>query len=330
MRRPIAAAAAVLLTILLTVIPRAGAHQADVTCPRIISHRTSMLAAPENTVPGILSVPATGADGVEMDVQWSSSSFPVLMHDSTVDRTTNGTGAPASMGLGQLRALSAADYAPWKTNPAYGGFNADGSAKTPVPYGYEFMSASSSADLDALLDIHAVPAELGTQKMRIYVDDYFGWAGRTIVMGPADQVTAMHGWEPDLRYAVIEYNAAATIRRGESILATGATAYAVPARDITPAAVAYWHAYGLEVLAWTTDSTTIDVAATWRQMRDAGVDTLITNQPAAARTALCAVSPTTVPTTTLPTTTTPPVTPTTKPTATPPTTEASADPTLGG
>lgn len=278
MRRLLAGPAVILLTILIAQIPHARAGLA-VTCPQIVAHRTLMLAAPENTVPGIQAVPATGADGVEMDVQWSSSSFPVLMHDATVDRTTNGTGTPASLGLGQLTALLAQDYAPWKTDPAY--------AAVHVPYGNQFMSATSSADLDALLDIHAVPTELGMTKLRTYVDDYFGWAGRSLVMAPVEQVTAMHGWEPGLRYAVIEYNAAATIRRGESIVAAGAGAYVVPARDVTPAAVAYWHAYGLQVLAWTTDSPAIDSPATWAQMRDAGVDTLITNQPAEARTVLC-------------------------------------------
>lgn len=295
-------AVAALFAAVFAVVPHGAVPQAAGACPRIVSHRTNMLTAPENTVPGIQSVNGiraadgswatqpTRADGVEMDVQWSSSAFPILMHNATVDATTNGTGAPASLGLGQLRALSAADYAPWKTNPDYGGFRADGTPVTPVPYGYEFMAAASSANLDVLLDIHATATELGTEKLRVYVDDYFGWATRTLVMAPAADVTAMHGWEPDLQYAVIEYNSATTIRRGESVLATGAIAYAVPARDITPAAVAYWHSYGLKVLAWTTDSATIDVAATWRQMRDAGVDVLITNRPLAARDELCAAS----------------------------------------
>lgn len=252
-------------------------------CPRIIAHRTLMLDRPENTVAGIEAVPATGAAGVEMDVQWSSSSFPVLMHDTTVDRTTDGAGPPASLGLGQLTALSAADYAPWRTDPRFAG--------THVPYGWEFMHAAAAGGLDTLLDIHAAPAELGTQKLRIYVSDYFGWAGRTLIMGPVEQIAAMHAWEPGLRYAVIEYNSSSSIRRGESIVAAGAIAYVVPARDVSPAAVAYWHAYGLAVYAWSTDSTAIDTPATWSALRDAGVDGLITNEPVAARAVLCGGAP---------------------------------------
>lgn len=284
MRRFLAGAAAMLALLALTPSPPAAA--AGTVCPRIIAHRTLMLQRPENTIPGIQAVPATGADGVEMDVQWSSSSFPVLMHDATVDRTTNGTGTPASLGLGDLRALSAADFSPWNTS-AYGGFNADGSAKTPVPYGWEFMNAVSSEGLDTLLDIHAVPTQLGTQKLRTYVSDYFGWTAHTIVMAPVDQVTAMHAWWPEATYAVIEYNGSSTIRRGESITASGATVYVVPARDVTAAAVAYWHAYGLIVYAWSTDSTAIDVAATWHSLIADGVDGLITNHPGDARSALC-------------------------------------------
>lgn len=281
MRRILAAAAALLLAAVAALVARSALASAP-SCPQVIAHRTLMNARPENTVAGIQAVPATGATAVEMDVQWSTSGFPVLMHDPTVDRTTNGTGAPSAMSLGALRALSAAAYAPWQTMPPFGGFNPDGTPRTPVPYGYEFMQAVASAGLDVLLHINATPTQLGTQKLRTYVADYFGWTGRSLVMASAEQVAAMHAWEPGLRYGVIEYNSSSTIRRGESILAAGAQAYVVPARDVSPAAVAYWHAYGLTVYSWSSDSPSIDVPPTWDALADAGVDVLITNEPAAA------------------------------------------------
>jgi glycerophosphoryl diester phosphodiesterase len=277
MRRPLIAAVALLAA--LFVQAPAAAVRAPAPCPRIIAHRTLMLDHPENTVVGVQAVPATGADGVEMDVQWSSSSFPVLMHDATVDRTTNGTGTPASLGLGQLMALLAQDYAPWKTDPAYAGVH--------VPYGYEFMSAVAAADVDVLLHINATPTQMGTQKLRVYVADYFNWESRSIVMGHADEVAAMHGWEPGLRYAVIEYPPAGRLWTPEYLRSIGAVAYVLPYDQIHPATVAWYHASGIQVYAWTSDNAAYDIPANWTAMAAAGVDALITNRPAAARGVLC-------------------------------------------
>lgn len=292
-RRPLAAAAALLLAATGALIAR-PAPAAAPSCPVVIAHRTLMNQRPENTVPGIQAVPATGAAGVEMDVQWSSSGFPILMHDPDVSRTTNGTGTPASMSLGALRALSAAAYAPWQAG-IYGGFNSDGTPRTPVPYGYEFMAATADAGLDVLLHINATPTQTGTHKLKVYVDDYFGWRDRSLVMASADQVVAMRGWEPGLHYAVIEYPPAGRTWAGEYLRSIGAEAYVLPYDRVSPALVTYLHSYGLKVYSWTSDSTTVDVAANWQALAAAGADYLITNQPAAALADLatrCAAAPT--------------------------------------
>jgi glycerophosphoryl diester phosphodiesterase len=52
-------------------------------------------------------------DFVEIDVRETLDGVFVSMHDDTVDRTTNGTGAIAQMTWAQIKALNAADYAPW-------------------------------------------------------------------------------------------------------------------------------------------------------------------------------------------------------------------------
>lgn len=274
MRRiPITAAAVV--AALLLVPSDASSRAAVAACPQVLAHRGAP-TAPENTVPAIERAGTTGADMVELDVQWSNSSYPILMHDATVDRTTDGTGTPAGMTLTQLRALWAADYAPWSTDPQY--------ASTPVPYGWEYMSAASTADLDVLLDIHATPTELGMEKLAYYIDA-FSWRARTVVMGSPTQVAAMRVWQPDLRYAVIEYNPHSggitqQIRTGESVQSLGAQVYVVPARDVTVDAVAYWQSYGLAVWTWTSDSPALDVSETWSRVTAAGVSGIITNHPA--------------------------------------------------
>jgi glycerophosphoryl diester phosphodiesterase len=262
------------LTLVLPVTGPAKTSTVPV-CPAVVGHRAGGTYAPENTLPGITATAQQGATVVEMDVQWSSSSFPVLMHDATVDRTTNGTGAAATLGLGQLTALWAADYQPWRADPQY--------ADTRVPYAGDFMPAAARAGLDVILDIHATPTEVGMDKLAIYIDRA-DWRARTVVMGSPAQVTAMHGWHPELRYALIEYPAAGMIRTGESVRATGATVYVVPFDRITPAAVTYWKSYGLDVYTWTSDRPEWDVDGNWRKVTTAGVDAIVTNRPAALKT----------------------------------------------
>ncbi len=73
--------------------------------PLVISHAACAGHAPENTLAGIRTALELGADAIEVDVQASADGVPVLMHDLTVDRTTNGSGDLASLTLEQLQAL---------------------------------------------------------------------------------------------------------------------------------------------------------------------------------------------------------------------------------
>ena len=80
--------------------------------PLVISHAACGGHAPANTLAGIRAALAFNVDGIEIDVQCSKDGVPVLMHDLTVDRTTNGTGAVAELTLEQLKALDAGGEPP--------------------------------------------------------------------------------------------------------------------------------------------------------------------------------------------------------------------------
>ncbi len=75
--------------------------------PLIIAHAGCAGHAPANTLAAVRAALSLSVDAIEVDVQTSADGVPVLMHDLTVDRTTNGTGAVASLTLNQLRALDA-------------------------------------------------------------------------------------------------------------------------------------------------------------------------------------------------------------------------------
>jgi glycerophosphoryl diester phosphodiesterase len=76
--------------------------------PHLIAHRGGSMLAPENTL-AALEPAATrwGADMIEIDVHSSADGRCVLMHDPTVDRTTNGTGRVDAMTLAELKQLDA-------------------------------------------------------------------------------------------------------------------------------------------------------------------------------------------------------------------------------
>ncbi|MGD9911175.1 glycerophosphodiester phosphodiesterase family protein [Methanothrix sp.] len=73
----------------------------------LIGHRGAPALAPENTLQGIRKAHSCGAEMVEMDVRLSSDGVLVLMHDETVDRTTNGSGRVEDLSIGELRGLDA-------------------------------------------------------------------------------------------------------------------------------------------------------------------------------------------------------------------------------
>ncbi len=75
--------------------------------PFVISHAACKGYAPENTLLGVRQAIELGADGIEIDVHASRDGVPVLIHDDTVDRTTDGSGAVSQMALTQLRKLDA-------------------------------------------------------------------------------------------------------------------------------------------------------------------------------------------------------------------------------
>jgi glycerophosphoryl diester phosphodiesterase len=72
-----------------------------------IAHRGGAALRPEETLPAFEHALAVGADVLEFDVHASSDGVVVAMHDGTVDRTTDGTGAIKAMTLDELRALDA-------------------------------------------------------------------------------------------------------------------------------------------------------------------------------------------------------------------------------
>ncbi len=75
--------------------------------PLIIAHRGARDVAPENTLAAFRAALEAGADGIELDVTRCATGEIVVIHDDTVDRTTDGHGRVAEMPFPALRELDA-------------------------------------------------------------------------------------------------------------------------------------------------------------------------------------------------------------------------------
>src|SRR5215216_2099277 len=74
---------------------------------QMIAHRGGPTNAPENTLAAFRNAITQGADWLEFDVQMTKDGALVVIHDETVDRTTDGTGAVHDLTLEQIRSLDA-------------------------------------------------------------------------------------------------------------------------------------------------------------------------------------------------------------------------------
>ncbi len=94
-----------------TQSPTRGEHGEDVAGPPwILGHRGSPVEAPENTLVSLRRALELGLDGVEYDLHGCASGEPVLIHDETLDRTTDGRGLVADLTLPELAGIDAGGW----------------------------------------------------------------------------------------------------------------------------------------------------------------------------------------------------------------------------
>jgi glycerophosphoryl diester phosphodiesterase len=79
----------------------------ELATPIVIAHRGDKSFAPENTLAAFKQAAEKGADAVEFDVKLTADGKVIVLHDQTVDRTTNGSGNVTKLPLSVLQELEA-------------------------------------------------------------------------------------------------------------------------------------------------------------------------------------------------------------------------------
>ena len=122
-----------------------GPGRPSLDLPRVIGHRGAAALAPENTLAALRRAADLGVRLVEVDVKLTADGVPILMHDDTLDRTTDGSGP--------VRDLAAADIGRLDAGRWFG----DAFAGEPVPTLREALALAVARDLSINLEIKPCP-----------------------------------------------------------------------------------------------------------------------------------------------------------------------------
>ncbi|MFD0142432.1 MULTISPECIES: glycerophosphodiester phosphodiesterase [unclassified Streptomyces] len=229
----------------------------------VVAHRGASSLAPENTMVAQEVGRRSGADYIENDVQLSQDGVPYLMHDATVDRTTNGSGDITTLRSAQLDRLDAGSwFAPVFTGvrvPTLAAQLADLRSRGGNLL-LEIKRADTREQVAAVVDV------VETQRMtdRVLVQSFdprhLRWVHE---LAPGLPLALLRSTlDPD-PVAVAEELHLASYNPGG------------PALETRPGIVADLHRAGVATWVWT-----VDTADRWNRYEQYGVDGIITNRPA--------------------------------------------------
>ncbi len=246
--------------------------------PRVFGHRGAAGLAPENTLVSFRRAAADGADVLELDVHATRDGEIVVLHDPTLDRTTDGTGPVSMVPWDEVARLDA-------------GFRFTPDGGRTHPFRARGVRVPRLAEL--LRELPDMPVNIEIkQEAPAIVDDVVALlraAGTRVVLAAEHDVImqAIRTAAPEIPTSLAAGEVAAFINAlgaGERpVLPAGAVALQIPPRYgtvelITPATITAAHALGAEIHAWT-----IDEEDEMRALLAIGCDGIISDVPAVAR-----------------------------------------------
>ncbi len=224
-----------------------------------VAHRGASRYAPENTLPAFRLALEEGARAVECDVQRTRDGHLVVIHDQTVDRTTDGRGAVGALALDDLRRLDAGRW----FAPEFAG--------TPIPLFDEVLDLVRGRALLKLEIKNAPTFYDGIEQQALDAIRRRGMEEDVLLMSfdhvSVRTVRRLSAQSPaGIIYSARLVDAPAAAR------AAGADALCIHWPYVTEDVVAQAHRAGLRVLVWTVDDE-----ETFRRCLAAGVDGVTSN-----------------------------------------------------
>jgi glycerophosphoryl diester phosphodiesterase len=230
---------------------------------RIWAHRGNSSAAPENTAASDEAARRAGAEWIENDVRMTKDGVPVVMHDETVDRTTDGTGPIQSLTAVQVSQLDAGSW----FAPAFKGQR--------VPTLAAQLDGLKTRGGNLLLEIKG--RHTRSSVVRIVQEiQVHRMSGRVFVQSFEPQhLRWVHELAPELPLGLLRFALdpdPVAIAKDLELTAYNPSDAALQTR---PGIIRELHAAGVAINIWT-----VDAANRWDALERAGVDGIITNCPA--------------------------------------------------
>lgn len=246
------------------------------TWPVNMAHRGASFDAPENTMEAFHRAIEGGAGGLELDAHMTLDGEIVVIHDDTVDRTSDGTGFVRETTLEGLRGLDAGyRFTPdgGRTHP----FRGRGARVPTLREVYEaFPGTPINVDIKEVQDgveriVRKTIREVGGEECTIVASGHYPVIRRFRGQGVGIPTAAS--------YREVGVFFALSLLGLEGLLDPQYQVLQVPPRHrgvpvVTSRFIAAAHALGLRVDVWT-----IDEADEMRRLLDLGVDTIMTNRP---------------------------------------------------
>ena len=256
---------------------RGEARSVRVDWPTNFAHRGASARAPENTLESFRLAVEAGAGGLELDVHMTLDGEIVVIHDPTVDRTTNGSGAVARMTLDEIRGLDAGYR-----------FSPDGGST--YPYRGRGLRVPTLAEVyeefpDPPVNIEIKEAQPGVEEAVLEVIREAGAVGRTLVAsnrhGVVRRFRRISGGRiltAASRREIARFYLLSRLRL-ERLYRPAYDALQVPldhrgTRVVTPRFLEAAHARGVRVDVWT-----INDPDEMRRLLDLGADGVMTDRP---------------------------------------------------
>ena len=232
--------------------------------PPVTSHRGGKGHAPENTLAGLRKAVELGARWVEFDVKLTADGEPVLFHDDTVNRTTDGKGPVARKTLAELRELDAGRW-----------FSPDFTGEL-VPTLAEAMDYLAAKGIGANVEIKGSPgreAETGAAVARALSARWFGGPIPMLISSfSADSLAAARQVAPQIPRGLLTFNYSKDWSAQMQQL--GCATFHLLDRRLTEARVRAIREAGYRVLAFTVnDPKRAAELLSW------GVESIITDYP---------------------------------------------------
>lgn len=232
--------------------------------PTLFVHRLGGAHAPENTLAGLRLSAQLGAKAVECDVKLTKDNHVLLLHDETIDRTTNGSGLARCLTLEELHAYDAGV----KFHPAFRGER--------LPTLLDLAKLAQGACLSVNLEIKPCPGrEEQTGHLVAKAASELWNAHKNLPLLSSFSIPALLAAKkaaPHLPRALLVHSLPGLWQ--EFIQLTGATALHIDYACVTPDLVSASHAMGLVVLAYT-----VNHRETARLLLSMGVDMICSDRP---------------------------------------------------